>query len=440
MRACTDASTSRAWEAGGIVRLVASLLAVLVLAGCGGSVNKATGSRAGRPVVLTLANWESADTDVGEWIDSVERLSRGTLKIQARGGWRRGQLYSDRGTLDDVRAGRVDIAHIPTRAWDTFGVAAFQVLEAPLLIDSLELERRILTSPLVGSLLSGVRAAGVEPLALLPGPLRRPVGVSRDLLGPADYRGARIALRPSALHEMTFRALGAQPHRVAIVERLRGSDGVEADFATMGFGGYDRQARAVTADVVLWPRFSTLVINPRVWGRLSVLQRTALSAAGQASLAVSLAQIRAADAGSAQSLCDGGLLSAVAGPSRIASLRRAVAPVYERLSGNPAARAALARVRELKRALPSDPAPACVPATQPRRAPAGSELLGRWAVTVSLPQIKAAHRQHGETPEENWGAITLDLGADGRFALLNARYPNPVGLGSWSVAADELTF
>src|SRR3954447_10844132 len=106
MRACTDASSSRAWEAGGIVRLVASLLAVLVLAGCGGSVNKATGARADRPVVLTLANWEDADADVGDWIDAVERLSGGTVKIEARGRWRRGQVDSDRGTLDDVRAGR----------------------------------------------------------------------------------------------------------------------------------------------------------------------------------------------------------------------------------------------------------------------------------------------------------------------------------------------
>ena len=117
-------------------------------AGCDSSANKATGASEVEPVVLTLANWEFNDAGVGEWAQAVERLSRGAIRIDIRGHWRRGEVETDRGTLNDVRAGRVDIGHIATRAWDTLGVDSFQALDAPLLIDSLALERRVITSEL----------------------------------------------------------------------------------------------------------------------------------------------------------------------------------------------------------------------------------------------------------------------------------------------------
>jgi TRAP-type C4-dicarboxylate transport system substrate-binding protein len=208
------------------------LCAVAVLgalaAGCGTAANKATGGREVAPTVLSLANWETGDEDVGEWVRAVERLSHGTLKIDVRGGWRRTEVNSDAATVADVRAGRVDLAHIPARGWDKLGVDAFDVLDAPLLVDSLHLEDRIVMSPLAGSILGAVRSVGVEPVALLPGALRSPVGISRDLLGPADYAGARIGVRPSALHEATLRALGAHVDDLSAAASLSGLDGTES--------------------------------------------------------------------------------------------------------------------------------------------------------------------------------------------------------------------
>ena len=176
-------------------------LAVLsaLLAGCGASTNKATGAREVKPVVLSLANPQPGDLDIGEWLQAVERLSRGAVRVEVRGDWRRGEVQSDRGTVSDLRAGRVDLAKINARAWDTVGVDSFQALDAPLLIDSFGLQERVLTGPLGASMLAGVRAAGVEPVAVFPGELRRPLGVSRDLLGPGDYHGAVIGGRPSAV-------------------------------------------------------------------------------------------------------------------------------------------------------------------------------------------------------------------------------------------------
>ena len=276
------------------------LLAVpaALLAGCGSSANKATGARELKPVVLTLANWQIGDSDVGEWTRAVERLSDGAVRIEIRGGWRRDELENDRGTLGDVRAGRIDIGHIPARAWDTLGVGSFRALDAPLLVDSLELQERVVTSDVGAGMLDGVRAAGVEPLVLMPGPLRRPVGMSNELLGPADYRGALIGLRPSALQEATMRALGARVARYPAFRTLDGADGTELDIAALDLDTdvYWEQARSVTTNVVLWPRATTLVMNRERWTGLTDAQRAVLQDAARAAVAPrdgARAQVRA---------------------------------------------------------------------------------------------------------------------------------------------------
>jgi TRAP-type C4-dicarboxylate transport system substrate-binding protein len=421
---------------------ILALMAVsgALLAGCDSSTNKATGAREVEPVMLTLANWQTGDADVGEWVQAVERLSEGEMRIEVRGGWRRGQVETDRGTLRDVRSGRVDLGHIAARAWDTLGVDSFRALDAPLLIDSLPLEEQVLAGPLGAAMLAGVEGAGVEPVALLPGALRRPVGVSRDLLGPDDYRGALIGLRPSGTHAETLRVLGARVTGVPSVVPLTGLDGTESDLATMDFDRYDRQARSATADVVLWPRPSTIVMNREAWDALTEEQREVITDAGHAAVGPAMTREREAERGAARSLCDRGLELVRAGASEVAALRLSVEPVIRELERDRDTREALERIRELKAEAPAEPVPACGDGGGGQPAPVPAELQGTWEVAVTHGEIAAAPRLPGEAVEDNWGDFTLVLGADGDFELLNDRYPGPVGLGTWSARGDLLTF
>ena len=418
-----------------------ALALALVLAGCDSSANKATGAREVEPVVLTLANWQFNDADVGEWAQAVKRLSRGAIRIDIRGNWRHGEVETDRGTLRDVREGRVDIGHIATRAWDTLGVDSFQALEAPLLIDSLALEQRVITGELGRTMLAGVEAAGVEPLALLPGPLRLPLGVSRDLYGPSDYRGALIGLRPSAVQETTMRALGARTVGIPSVANLGGLDGIETDLATVDFDGYDQQARSLTADVVLWPRATTLVMNRDAWEALAAEQREVLEDAARVAIRAGMRRERRLERGGIQSLCDLGFPLTHAGDRELAALRRAVEPVYRQLQRNADTRAALERIRSLKADTPSDPVPGCAELPTRPVGPAGEPVVGVWQVHVTREQLASAPRVPGERVFDNWGGITLVLEANGRFEMRNDRYPGQTsGLGTWTARGDVLTF
>jgi TRAP-type C4-dicarboxylate transport system substrate-binding protein len=409
-----------------------------LLSGCDSSTNKATGAREVKPVVLTLANPHPGDAEVGEWVQAVERLSRGAVRIEVRGGWRSGEVQADRGLLRDVRAGRVDVAHIPSRAWDMLGVDSFQALEAPLLVDSFELQERVLTGRLGAAMLAGVRAAGVEPVGVLPGPLRRPVGLGRDLQGPSDYSGALIGLRPSAVHEATMQALGARVVRVPDRSLPPGLDGSEADLAALDVDPFRRRARSVTSDVVLWTRVTTLVMNREAWRRLTSEQRAVLTDASRAAVGPIMRRERNYERGGLNVLCERGF-SVVRSGDEVAALRRKLEPVEAQLARDAATRRTLEGIRALKSGLPAEPVPACGPERARPAAAGAAPLVGSWRVSATRDLMAAARREQGETVEDNWGDITLVLGADGHFEMLNDRYPEePVGGGTWSVRGDVL--
>lgn len=176
--------------------LIATLAAALIASACSdGRVDKAGGTTTTQPVVLTLANHENGSEDVQFWIEEVQRRSGGSLRIQVTNQWRDQEADYDKGTIADVQAGKVQLAKVAARAYDTVGVTSFQALLAPLLVDNPTLERRVLESDLAGELLAGTGKLDLVGLAVLPTRLRKPLGLSRLLVAAEDYRGARIGVR-----------------------------------------------------------------------------------------------------------------------------------------------------------------------------------------------------------------------------------------------------
>ena len=123
--------------------------------------------------------------------------------------------------IHDVKAGKADLGWAAPRAFDDVGVAAFDALHAPLLIDSLPLERSGAREPARARDAGGLKPAGVVGLGILPGPLRKPLGVS-PLVRPEDYAGVTIALQRSQIGEQTLEALGARGAPIAAAGRRRG--------------------------------------------------------------------------------------------------------------------------------------------------------------------------------------------------------------------------
>ena len=175
------------------VAVLAAALA-LAVAGCLGSdSDKAGGAQHQKPVVLTMANGTGSALELEPFEAAVARLSNNTVRIEFKNNWRQGSPSVETGVIRDVEAGKADLGWTGSRAFDSVGVRTLDALHAPLLIDSYALEQRVLQSPLVGDMLDGLKPLGVVGIGVLPGPMRKPLGVS-PLVRPEDYRGKTIAI------------------------------------------------------------------------------------------------------------------------------------------------------------------------------------------------------------------------------------------------------
>ena len=176
--------------------------------------------------MLRLANANGDARELQPFVDAVARRSGGTLRIDVRDRWRGGDPRAEAGIVGDVAAGKAELGWTGARAFHDLGVDDFDALVAPLLIDSYDLEEQVVRDPLAGEMLAGLDAVGVTGVGILPGPLRKPLGV-RPLLRPDDWAGASIALTRSAVARRTLGALGAHGTEIASAGAIDGEDGVD---------------------------------------------------------------------------------------------------------------------------------------------------------------------------------------------------------------------
>jgi TRAP-type C4-dicarboxylate transport system substrate-binding protein len=390
--------------------LLATLAVVLAAPACSGSdVDKAGGTRTAPPVVLTLANHEVGPQDVQFWIDEVQRRSGGSLRIQVTNRWRDRESAYDKATIADVQAGKVQLAKVNARVYDTVGVASFQALVAPFLIDNQTLQRRVLESDLVGEMLAGTGKLDLVGLAVLPTRLRKPLGVSRPLVTVEDYRGARVGTREGEVAKTTFAALGATAVETIPGVRRSDLDGIELDF---GLNEYEQQAKAFTSNVTFWPRPVTLVINRKAFESLTPSQQDALRQAGSAVLSRQLDDQSGLSASDGRILCRRGIRFVRASVQDLAALRRAVQPVYDKLEGNAETRSFLQRILAMKqetRAASTPDSPDCAPSGTTAGTAGQTALDGVYRTSFTREELARSPLLHGpaEINDQNWGDFTL---------------------------------
>ena len=119
------------------------------------------------------------------------------------------------------RRGRddVDLGWVGTRVFDTMGVKSFQALTAPMLVDSYALENAVIESGITDQMMEGLDELDVVGLAVLADGLRKPIGVTAPILGPADWRGITFGTLRSNGQAEAIRALGATPAQIFGSER-----------------------------------------------------------------------------------------------------------------------------------------------------------------------------------------------------------------------------
>jgi TRAP-type C4-dicarboxylate transport system substrate-binding protein len=313
----------------------------------------------------------------------------------------RGQPGAERSIFADVRSGRAQMGWVGSRVLDALGDRRFQPLTAPLLIDGYALEQRVvqqagLIEPMVGSL----RSLGVVGLGVLPGVMRRVLGISRPIRRPADLRGEVVGIAESGLGAQAVRALGGVPRTLGPMAPDAGLNALESQLNAIYGNLYFRHASAVTSNLALWPRPLVLIMNPSVYGRLTGEERRALRDAVPQVVPQFITFARADDAAGLQELCRARVRFVRAD---LPAFRAALRPVYNGLD-----RGQLAQIELLRRGTPSDPAPSCggSPGAAGRQPTA---LDGVYGKTITPAQA------HSNVPE-NFGTFERVFDR-GRWAL-----------------------
>ena len=192
-----------------------------------GVVTKVGGNAASilKPTMLTVTG-PGLELDFS---NSVKKLSAGTIDVTVTGDWRHDDLSNEANLVAEVAAGRAELGYLGARGFDTAGINSFAGLQAPMLIDSYDLEARVLATDWAAKLLDGPRWIGIVGLGYTQGELRQAVGVTRRSAAGRGFSGsADRDSRPSHVSEMTFKALGATPVAIpASAVNISALDGVK---------------------------------------------------------------------------------------------------------------------------------------------------------------------------------------------------------------------
>jgi TRAP-type transport system periplasmic protein len=431
----------------GLATLALAATAALASAACaGGGDGKDKAGGTSQPRVLRLAN-TNGDLDftpaVADFVDRVEELSGGNLRIETADQW--GDFASDaeQQVVEDVAAGEVDLGWVGTRVFDTLDVTSFQALTAPMLIDSYALESAVIERGITDQMMQGLDDVGVAALGVLPDGLRRPIGVTGPILGPADWRGLTFGTLRSNGQAEAIRALGATPAQVHRRGREAGLEGgtIQGFETSVWSHRHDPElavlAPYVTSNVTLWPQMDVLLANPGRLEALSGEQRAWLEqAARDAARSAALADT---DARVVDQSCASGERFAEASDADLAALEAAFAPVYAKLQRQPDTKAFIERIQALKRAtapepeltIPSDCTGKAPKQTTGGTAPAPPQLNGTYRYVLTQEDADKA----GD-PEEGLPLVTTITLRDGH---LDGGCFGTKG-GTYTVEDDRITF
>jgi len=364
--------------------------AVVISSGCQAQ-DRAGGDADIEPTVLTFAqpNHSAPDDQLVAWAEQVDRRTDGSVVIEFENGWRIGEVDYESATIADVQAGDVDMAWVGARAFDRVDMTSFQALLAPMLVDSQDLQAKVFEEGIPQEMLAGLDQLDLVGVGVLPGPMRKVLGVDKPFTKPADFAGEVVGMQDSKVTELSFAALGATTIPLPSGSDIDGVDAYEQQLSSIWGNHYELSAGFVTSNLNPWPRPLVLFIGMSANDRLTDTEQQALVSAAEDAMLPALDASRAEDGESAADLCEAGMVFVDASTDDLGGLGRAWKPVYDELRANPDTSEWIDRIAALKAALNVGPDLVRCDESAPRPA-AGSQLPnGTYEMTLTADDIGA---------------------------------------------------
>jgi TRAP-type C4-dicarboxylate transport system substrate-binding protein len=419
---------------------IAVAVGVVALAiGAGTSLAGPPG-KTGSVIKLTLAGTESRgrpSIDIAEaFAARVKALSKDSIvvKIAYDSGGNDATTTAnaqEKNLVGLVRAGKVQLAIVPTRAFEFEGATSFQAIQAPFVVTTEHGMDRLTQGALADRLQSDLPKLGLTGLGLAPEGLRRPFGFAKPLMSPADFAGIRFGASRSRPLFRLLRALGAR--RVSLTGSAmehaiaKGTlAGADSSLILAADGAIPRPG-FTAGNVVLFPKIDALVANSRSLKRLSSKQVSLLREAAASARAWAIGALTEQTGHDAYCKAGGTIVTAPA--AAIAGLRAKAAPVLAAMRRDPLTRRLIAEIAASGSSGGAVARCSRGPGRGVSSGPTVTKVIppGVYRRTVTEQQLLAA----GESPagaKTNGGTWTLTATADGYQQIhIDSPYPEKTG-------------
>jgi TRAP-type C4-dicarboxylate transport system substrate-binding protein len=312
------------------------------------------------PTTLTIAFvGRLADEQIAHFQTEVDRRSGGTLTTALDPDLAASSLTMEQRIVEAVAAGELDLGVVGVRAFRELGIHDLDALIAPMAIDSMAAQEAVLASDLPARMLAGLGPHDLAGLALIAGPLRRPVA-DRPLTSLGDFSGVPFHTFHGDVNAMTIEALGATHVDAPAEERntaieagqIRGYENTLAFLAH----AIDWPTKYLSTNVNLWPSVSVLIADPQMLTSLTETERAALVDAATDTMERAV-DLLPDEAQLAAEVCAGGGRLVTAAPEALAEIEEALAPVHAELRTDPLVADHLDEIEALTSDLPTDSLP-----------------------------------------------------------------------------------
>ncbi|MCU0308787.1 MAG: TRAP transporter substrate-binding protein [Thermoleophilia bacterium] len=219
------------------------------------------------PYGLTLAQFKRI----------VEERSGGDIRVNLLPSYAQA---NDIALLNDIRGGVVEGGAVSAAVWPAANIKTFIALQMPGLIDSYQLEQRVInnSSGIAQSMLrNGTQRAGLVGLGFLEGGMRQ-LALKRQITSLAQLRGLKIRSVESPHLKDALAALGTSPTPLPLGEvftslRTGTVDGMEANSALVFAQKFNEAGVSNMVVANLFPFPAVVVMGQQAFDRLTPAQQ-----------------------------------------------------------------------------------------------------------------------------------------------------------------------
>src|SRR5512143_2008718 len=173
---------------------------------------------AASPIVIKFSHVVAENTPKGQgavlFRQLVEQRLGGRVRVEV---YPNSQLFGDGQEMEALALGDVQLIAPSLSKFDRY-TKKLQVFDLPFLFENLEAVDRFQQSATGKALLSSMTAKGIQGLAYWHNGMKQLSTDKDQLKRPEDVKGLKFRIQPSDVLEAQFRALGANPQKMAFAE------------------------------------------------------------------------------------------------------------------------------------------------------------------------------------------------------------------------------